>query len=146
MKHEVILHIDFDGSTEDLKRKVVTLSRMIADCTVISVEKMSKPRTSKQNKALHLYFGILAEALNDSGQDMKHVIRTEISWSPYSVKEYLWRPLQKHILGKESTTELTTDEIDKIYDQMNRIIGERTGVYVPFPSMESLMNDYEHLH
>ena len=140
MKHEVILHIEYEGPLDELDGKVKTLSKMIAGCTVVSVEKLKKQRTPTQNNALHLYFDLLARALNDSGQDMKQVIRVPISWSPYNVKEYLWRPLQKHLLGKESTTELNSDEIDKVYDQINRIVGERTGVYVPFPSIESLMN------
>lgn len=106
----------------------------------ITIEKWTKKRTDAQNRALHLYFTLLAESLNLAGYDMRKVIRpdVEISWSPISVKEYLWRPIQKEILGKKSTTQLTTEEIDKIYDQINRIIGERTGVYVNFPNIEDL--------
>jgi len=69
---------------------------------------------------------------------MKHTIKIDIPWTEYSVKEYLWRPTQKHLIGKESATELISTEIDKIYDVINREIGARTGVYVPFPS-----NEYE---
>jgi hypothetical protein len=38
------------------------------------------------------------------------------------VKEYLWRPLQKAILGKQSTTELTTKEIDKVFDTNKKFL------------------------
>lgn len=104
------------------------------------VERIEKTRTSQQNRALHLYFAQLAEALNDAGMDMRAVIRTnvEIPWTPLSIKEYLWRPVQNKSLHKKSTTELTIGEIDKIYEVVNKVVGERTGVHIPFPSIETL--------
>jgi hypothetical protein len=97
-------------------------------------------RTPRQNNALHLFFSLLAEELNAGGYDMRKVIREaiDIPWTPYSVKEYLWRPVQKAQLGKKSTTKLTTKEIDQVYDTVNRVIGERTGVHVDFPSIEMM--------
>ena len=109
----------------------------------IKVEKWINRRSNKQNRALHLYFTLLAEELNLAGYDMKKVIKqdVDISWSPISVKEYLWRPIQKTFLEKKSTTKLTTNEIDQIYEIVNRVISERTGVHVPFPSIEVLFNE-----
>jgi hypothetical protein len=142
MKIEATVLIDIDGDEAPAIKTAATLLSMYE---IVEIKKYQKPRTIKQNRALHVYFTQLAQELNESGQDMKQVIRVPISWSAYSVKEHLWKPLQKAMLGKDSTTELTTDEIDKVYDNMNRIIGERTGVYVPWPSIESLMNDYENM-
>ena len=121
------------------------LSRFEDKFVEIKIEKLKKTRTNLQNRALHLWFTQLAEALNNSGYDMRKVIRQEvdISWSSISVKEYLWRPIQEIHLKKKSTTQLTTQEIDIIYDQVNRIIGERTGVFVPFPSIDTLFDEYE---
>lgn len=103
---------------------------------VVSIKCLEKRRSSKQNRALHLYFTLLATALNDAGFDMKKTIKGEIdiNWNPYNVKEYLWRPLQKALTGKKSSKDIKTGDIDKIYDVLNRTIGERTGVHVPFPS------------
>lgn len=140
MKIEATILIDIDG---DEASAIKTVANILAMYEIVEVKKHQKLRTIKQNRALHVYFTQLAQELNESGQDMKQVIRVPISWSAYSVKEYLWRPLQKAMLGKDSTTELNTEEIEKIYDNMNRIIGERTGVCVPWPSIESLTNDYE---
>ena len=111
----------------------------------LKIEKLKKTRTSQQNRALHLWFTQLAKALNDSGWDMRKLIREkiDISWSGISVKEYLWKPIQEIHLKKKSTTQLTTQEIDLIYDQVNRIIGERTSVFVPFPSIDTLFEEYE---
>jgi len=111
----------------------------------IRIDKLKKTRTSQQNRALHLWFTQLAEALNLAGWDMRKLIKQEvdISWSGISIKEYLWRPIQEIYLKKKSTTQLKTEEIDQIYDQVNRIVGQRTGVYVPFPSIDTLFEEYE---
>lgn len=99
-------------------------------------KEIGNQRTDTQNRALHLYFRLLAEALNDAGYDMRETIRQEIDipWTPTTVKEHLWRPVMKKYLREQSTTRMTTKDIDKIYDIVNRFIGERTGVFVPFPS------------
>jgi len=83
---------------------------------------------------------MLAEAFNDSGYDMRKVLKESVAipWNKNSIKEMLWRPVQDLQLLKKSTTELTTKEIDLIYDTLNRHIGERFGIHVEFPSEESL--------
>ena len=102
-------------------------------------------RTSQQNRALHLYFTQLAQELNDAGLDMRKTLKPEIAipWSPNTIKEYLWRPVQKAQLQKQSTTELTTDEIDRVWETLNRHLGEKFGLYVPFPSEEQMMENDE---
>jgi len=102
---------------------------------------MSKPapRTEQQNKALHLYFDHLATALNDAGYNVQLVLKekVDIDWNGPLVKEVLWRSAQKVILGKASTTELSKQEdIDRVYEHINRHISEKFGVHVPFPSHE----------
>lgn len=100
-----------------------------------------KRRTITQNAALHLYFRLVADALNEAGLDMKAVLNpdVQIPWSPQSVKAYMWKPILRIQLQKHSTTEMTTKEIDIVYDTMNRHLGEKTGIYIPFPSIETLM-------
>lgn len=95
-------------------------------------------RTSTQNKALHKYFELLADELNSAGLDMKKTLKqtVDIPWSKETVKDYLWRPIQNAQLEKESTTELTTDEINKVYEVLNRHLGEKLQIHVPFPSSE----------
>ena len=96
-------------------------------------------RTLQQNKALHKYFELLAQELNQAGYDMKRTLKpsVDIPWTPDNVKEYLWRPLQEAYLNKYSTTDLTTKDIDKVYDVLNKHLGETTGVTVVFPSKDT---------
>jgi hypothetical protein len=115
---------------------------------VIDVKPVKSVRTLKQNSALHLFFTLLADELNEKHFDMRHLIRQEVelSWTPYNVKEYLWRPLQKALLGKKSTTQLDKiKDIDIIYDHLNRIITERTNGEVDFPAFPSIESAIDNL-
>lgn len=97
-----------------------------------------KKRTLRQNRALHKYFSLLAEELNAAGYDFRKTLRQDIDvpWSGEMVKEYLWRPVQLAQLKKESTTDMTTKDIDKVFDTLNRHLGTRFGIHVPFPCEE----------
>ena len=96
-------------------------------------------RTLQQNKSLHKYFDLLANELNDEGLDMKKVITVDVPWSAETIKEWIWKPVQKAQLLKESTTEMTTAEVNKVYETVNRLMAEKFGVSVPFPSDEEQM-------
>jgi Ser-tRNA(Ala) deacylase AlaX len=111
----------------------------------VEIKQHRKTRTDRQNRALHLWFTQLARELNDNGQDMRQVISKEIdiAWSPYTVKEHLFRTTMKAMYGYKSTKQLKTNEIDKIFDVITKAIGERTGLFVPFPSLEQLINREE---
>lgn len=93
-------------------------------------------RTETQSRALHLYFQLLADELNNSGWSIQKFLShaVEINWTKNSVKELLWRPIQKMLVEKQSTTALDkVTEIDLIYDHINRHVSELTGIHVEFP-------------
>jgi glycerol-3-phosphate dehydrogenase len=102
------------------------------------MEHTEEQRTLQQNKALHLFFEQVAEALNNAGLDMRKVMKPtfDIPWMKETVKEYLWKTVQDWQLGKKSTTELTKQEIDVVYETLNQHLA-KLGVHVPFPSLES---------
>ena len=92
-----------------------------------------KGRTLTQNRALHLFLGHLAEALNDSGFDMVAVLNDGVSipWSTESAKEHLWKPIQKAMLNKESTTEANTTDYSAVYEVLTRHLGSKLGIQCP---------------
>ena len=98
---------------------------------------MEDQRTIPQNNALHLYFSQVAEALNDAGLDVREVIKVDTPWNRHLVKDILWRSIQRKVVRKESTRDLSKTDIDKIYEILNRALSEK-GIYVPFPSQETL--------
>ena len=94
-------------------------------------------RTSQQNNALHLYFKYLADDLNSSGYDQltfpwKQGMR--LNWTPESVKEHLWKPVQKVIVKEKATSKLKKEEVDQVYQELSRHLAEKTGVTRDFPS------------
>jgi len=102
-------------------------------------------RTGQQNKALHKYFATVATTLNDAGYDVVHTLRhdAEVPWNPILVKDMLWRPLQVAMVQKTSTAALDTSEIDKVYSVLNKHLGEKLAIHVPFPSDEPpMMEEY----
>lgn len=96
-------------------------------------------RTIQQNKAMYKYFALLAKALADAGLDAKKTLKPEVSipWTPEMCKDLLWRPIQKAMTGKESTTELDTVEPSQIHAVLDLHLSERFGITVPFPSEEN---------
>lgn len=94
-------------------------------------------RTPAQQRALEVYCRELANALNDAGYEMKAVMaakHVDVPWTQALVKDTLWKPLQKAMLDEISTTEMSTGEVSKVYEVLNRHIAENFGVSVPFPS------------
>ena len=99
---------------------------------------MNEPRTTTQNRALHLLFSELAKELNDRGLDMRTVLKPgiDIPWTTETVKEHLWKKIQKIAVNKESTSELSGQEIDLIFMILNKHLGEKFGIHLSFPSDE----------
>jgi hypothetical protein len=92
-------------------------------------------RTAQQNKALHKYCELVAEALDEAGYDMKEIIKIPIRPNKENVKESMFKPIMSAIFpDKESTTELSSVEVTEVYEHMNRALGERFGIHVDWPS------------
>ena len=105
------------------------------------IDQKQDKRTDQQNKALHLFFQLLADELNREGKSMSLVLQKFILDAPatkYMIKELVCKPLQESMLCKKSTTELLKkEEIDKIYDALNKFMAEELEVSCPpFPSLE----------
>jgi len=95
-------------------------------------------RTPTQNRSLHKYFSLLAEALNDSGNDMRKTLKpeVEIPWGSDNIKEQLFKPIAKAMFGTSSTTELSTKQISEVYETLNRHTASKLGVSVVWPHNE----------
>lgn len=102
--------------------------------------KTGKQRSLTQNACLHLYCTQLAYALNEAGLDFRATIKdgVEVPWSPELAKEYLWRPIQKAVTGKDSTTKPERQEYNQIYEVLNRHISAKFGIFCAWPSKESM--------
>ena len=96
--------------------------------------KTGKQRSGLQNKSLHVFCDQVAEKLNDAGFDFRLFIKDgyPVPFNAQLVKDYLWRPVQKAITGKDSTTKPERIEYIEIYDALNVKLAEH-GVFVAWP-------------
>ena len=103
---------------------------------------MDKQRTKLQNRSIHKLFRMLSEMLNEKGLDARIILKPtyEIWWTPEMIKRDLWKPLQKAMLSKESTTELSTNEVSKVFVQLMEILGKNHGAEAEFPSQQETIN------
>ena len=100
---------------------------------------VSELRTPKQNKSLHKYCAMVADEMNAAGYDFKTAITLPVTMTPELVKEYMFKRIMSVMYpDKESTTELDTVEIQKVYECMNAATGEKFGVSMDWPSLDSL--------
>ena len=97
-------------------------------------------RTPSQNNALHLFFKLLADSLNESGLDQRKVLKesVDIPWTAEAIKEQMWKPIQKALYNKEHTAELDkVEELDHVHEDLMRHLGEKFHVeFLPIPHDE----------
>lgn len=100
-----------------------------------------KKRTDSQNRSIHLWLELVAAELDKNGQTVQNIVekikKAEIRPNKTVLKEVLWRPYQIAALHKESTTDLTKHEVDKVYEGLNKFLGQEFEIHVPFPSDET---------
>ena len=133
--------------TETVKEAKKIIDEMLAGMAMVKadyIKVVPDIRTDKQNNSLHLMFSQLYDELNASGIDQRVLLRGDmpIDWNTHSVKERLWRPVQKMTLGNASTRKLKkVEDIEKVYDNLNRGLMLKTDGEVslpPFPSIENM--------
>ena len=105
------------------------------------VETIVGTRSLKQNNSMHLWLTMVAEELDKRGFTIQDVVaaikRAEIRPTMTNLKEVMWRPYQIAALKKESTTKLNKLEVDKVYEGLNKFLGDNfDGLHIPFPSKE----------
>ena len=107
---------------------------------IITIKKRSKQRTRLQNRALHKYFEIIAEKLNDGGYTQKGLMAKfkesfDLPITPELIKG-IFREVGKVLYKKDSTSKLTTKEIQEVYLIVDQRFSEMTGVRSDWPSIE----------
>ncbi len=108
----------------------------------MKTQKTEKQRTLLQNRALHLYFTHLAEELNGAGLEMKAVLAAkdvDVPWTGATIKEVVWKPVMEAQLGKKSTTEMTSKDIDSVFETLTRHLAQKFDLVVDFPNIDKFM-------
>jgi len=97
-------------------------------------------RTTKQNRALHLWYTLLAKRMVQQGLDMRKVLEPSIEITPTKdlVKNYIWRPVQIAKFEKVSTTQINHEELQEIYNDVDKHFLQEHKIFIPFPSIENI--------
>lgn len=105
-------------------------------------------RTTKQNGCMHKYRKDLADALNDAGMSvpvvMKMIPTMNPDWTPTAIRERIWLPFQETKYNVQTSADLDTVQIQRVYLNINRWTSEQFGINVDWPSVDSLKNRSEH--
>jgi len=97
-----------------------------------------KKRTPQQNKCLHSYLGQIATELNEAGYDFKQVVKLPVTFTTDNMKEYLFKPVMSLMFPDiESTTDLTTKQLQEVYEVFNAAIADRFSVSGDWPNYEN---------
>jgi len=90
----------------------------------VDITSIKETRSSQQNKALHLFFTIICQQLNEIGIEFHYTgIDGDIISMPFTpeiYKNFVWRELQKTMFGIVSTTKINTDQINQILDVITK--------------------------
>lgn len=104
------------------------------------IEHNQKIRSDRQSRAMHLWCTEVARELNDRGIDMRVLVKNlQVSHTKDSVKG-IWKAIGEAKYGKKSTTQLTSKEIDEVYDEFNKLLSEHD-VHIAFPDNTYYQHD-----
>ncbi len=130
------VRLEFDNS----KQLSDYLKTVEGKSLIVKIERETGVRSGTQNNAIHKYFEMLSAEFNAAGIDVQLFLKqtVDIDFTPALVKELLWRPVQKALTQKESTTQLDkASDISEVYDHITRHLGEKFEIFVPFPSEQN---------
>jgi hypothetical protein len=115
---------------------------MSSECK-FELKKVLNTRTSQQNRALHLFFTFVSTELNELGLEFTYEgLSTKNLSSRYTaliVKEFIWKPIQIAMFEVDSTTKLTTKDMNEIIDVIVSYFGQK-GIDLQFPNIEKLID------
>jgi len=99
-----------------------------------------KQRTIQQNKSIHKGCQNIADVLVENGISLNKVIKNlEIRPSMESVKD-IFRSIAESKYGIKSTTELKSNQVTEVWEDLIKAVSESTGIFIPFPSKEEFIN------
>jgi hypothetical protein len=106
------------------------------------IDNLPHKRSSQENKALHVLFQNISFALNQNNFEYTwrgiQGFNISTKYTPEIVKNFIWKPLQDALLNKQSTTQLTHNDIQLIFEILGKFFAENK-IEIQFPSKEQLM-------
>jgi hypothetical protein len=82
--------------------------------------------------------GFIINVNNKVLERLEKEFSVDIEWNTELFKDLIWRPVQIAMIKKKSTAQLTIEELQTVYETVNRIVSEKYGVGYQFPSVEQM--------
>jgi hypothetical protein len=127
-------------NASDIKEFNKEVDYLLLKGAEVELKHLKNTRTLQQNKSLHLFFTMITEELNELGMEYIYFglkgQELSLMYTPELVKMFFWKPIQVALFDIESTTKLTTDQMNKIIDVIVKFFGDK-GVIIDFPSMDN---------
>lgn len=105
-----------------------------------------KTRTRQQEKAYHKGFSQIADCLVEHGIPLNVLIEhIEVRPTEHNIKD-VFRAIAKEKYGITSTTELTSKQVDEVWEELTASVSKVTGILINFPSYqdsEEYLKSYE---
>lgn len=100
----------------------------------------NQQRTITQNKAIHKLFGDISDEMIGSGIDLRLLYEgdVDIPATPDSIKSYFRNIARTLYPEVSSTADLTTKQLQEVFAEFQRQVGQRTGIEMDFPSIDTL--------
>ena len=118
--------------------------KMLADFKIIKITKKANRRSDQQNKAMHAYFRLLAQAMVDKNIDLKTALSEDVEHqvTPKIVKHQMWAKIQEAEFNTDSTTKLKSYECTKVHEILNNYTANQFKINIPFPSEINMREGY----
>jgi len=109
-----------------------------SSCRNKYMEKKKPQRSGSQNKSIHKGCTQIADLLIESGIPLRVVLENlDTRPTMASIKDIFRAIAIEKYPGLKSTSELTTDQVNPVWDDLIEAIAKSTGVHIPFPSREN---------
>ena len=136
-----MIYSGFMGSHDEIHKALEAIAEVGIDGAVrVTVSRdpkdHPKQRSPQQRKALEVYCDMLATSLNNAGYSFNDntIIRLPVQFTQENVKETIFKGAMRGLYpDKDSTTELSTTEIQSVYENLNLYTAEHWAISVPWP-------------
>jgi len=106
----------------------------------IQQQNTPRKRTNKQNRSIHLGCSQIADILVENGISLQVAFKNIEVRPTMEVIKGIFRQIANAKFEVTSTADLTTSQVDKVWEDLIKPLSENTGVYFSFPSQEDSEN------
>ena len=106
-----------------------------------STDKTKVADSKAMRGALHLYLQQVSNEANNRGLTMRAIMKEvkhlEAKPTLIGLKENIVKPYIDEQYNLSSTEKMDSDQVDEVYDALNKFFGIVFDIYFPFPSQEA---------